>query len=174
MSHRRDHYEVLGVTSSATQAQVRAAYRRLAREWHPDAKPDAPDAERRFKAIGRAYETLGDPDRREAYDRRRSRGALTGPGEGRRQSYAVDEGPLYHEDLGHHSDFYQAGDPLSVADAAALTGRGPDLVRRHIRAGRLPATRAGRTYLLRRRDVERWDRLTAAARVVRADVRSRS
>ncbi len=158
MSQRRDHYEVLGVERNATPAEIRTAFRRLARESHPDTNRDTPDAERTFAAIARAYETLGDPGRRHAYDRRRSRGTFSGPGEGRRQTYAVDEGPLYHEDLGHHSDFYQAGDPLSVADAAVLVGRSSDAVRRAIRAGRLRATRDRTTYLLRRRDVEQWDR----------------
>jgi excisionase family DNA binding protein len=66
--------------------------------------------------------------------------------------------------MGHHSDFYQAGDPLSVADAAALTGRHPGVIRRAIRAHRLTASRDGQAYLLRRRDVERWDKTTVRRR----------
>lgn len=164
MSHRRSFYEVLGVEPSATQAQVRSAYRRLAREWHPDINRHSREAERNFKRLNRAYETLGDPERREAYDHRRERAVFAGPGGGERPSFHVDEGPLYHSDLGHHSDFYQAGDPLSVADAAALTGRHPEVIRRAIRDGRLPASRDGAAYLLRRRDVERLDRSMARRR----------
>lgn len=156
MSHRRDYYEILEVTPAASQADIRRSFRRLARHWHPDANAGSTEAEREFKRISRAYETLGDPGRRHAYDRRHSQARFAGPGGGERASWKVDEGPTYHSDLGHHSDFYQAGDPLSVADAAGLTGRHPATIRRAIRAGRLPAARDGRTYLLRRRDVERW------------------
>lgn len=161
MSHRRSYYEVLGVAPTASQAQIRAAFRILARRWHPDANREDAEAEREFKRISRAYEALGDADRRAAYDQRRERGRFAGPGGSERASFNVDEGPLYHSDLGHHSDFYQAGDPLSVADAAALTGRHPDVIRRAIRTGRLPTRRDGREYLLRRRDVERWHASTA-------------
>lgn len=157
MSHRRNHYEVLGVEPGASQAQVRSAFRRLARESHPDVNRGSREAEREFKRVSRAYETLGDPERREAYDRRHEQARFAGPGSGERPSFVVDEGPLYHSDLGHHSDFYQAGDPLSVADAAMLTDRHPDVIRRAIRDGRLAATRDGSAYLLRRRDVERLD-----------------
>ena len=68
MSGSRDHYAVLGVPPTATAAQIKAAFRRLARETHPDANPGDPEAERRFKRIGRAWEVLGDPARRRAWD----------------------------------------------------------------------------------------------------------
>lgn len=155
---RGDHYAVLGVARTATQAQIRTAYRRLARALHPDRNPGDPAAERRFKRVGRAYEVVGDPTRRAAYDQRLSRGRFAAPGTGGPASFSVDHGPVYHSDLGHHSDFYAAGDPLTVAEAAALTGRHPAWLRTAIRSGRLRATREGGTYLLRRRDVERLDR----------------
>lgn len=66
---RRDHYEVLEVDRSAGQEDIKRAYRRLARRWHPDANPDDPGAEARFKEIALAYEVLGDPERRASYDR---------------------------------------------------------------------------------------------------------
>jgi excisionase family DNA binding protein len=157
VSHRRDFYEILEVTPSATTAEMRASFRRLARQWHPDANGGSRDAEREFKRISRAWETLGDPGRREIYDRRHSQARFAGPGGGGQASFTADDGQFYHGDLGHHSDFYQAGDPLSVADAAELTGRHPDVLRRAIRDGRLAAVREGNAYLLRRRDVERLD-----------------
>ncbi|CAN5439241.1 hypothetical protein BH18ACT1_BH18ACT1_06980 [soil metagenome] len=62
-----DHYGVLGVGASASPEDIKRAYRRLARELHPDTNPD-PHAEERFKAVARAYEVLSDPERRRHYD----------------------------------------------------------------------------------------------------------
>jgi molecular chaperone DnaJ len=64
-----DYYEVLGVSRDATDADIKRAYRKLAREHHPDANPDDPNAEARFKEVAVAYETLSDPQRRANYDR---------------------------------------------------------------------------------------------------------
>src|ERR1700747_1203693 len=63
-----DYYEVLGVPQDADQDAIRRAYRKLARQYHPDVNSDS-DAEDRFKEIGEAYEVLSDPDKRERYDR---------------------------------------------------------------------------------------------------------
>ena len=62
-------YETLGVPPDATAAQIKKAYRRQARKYHPDSNPGDPDAEARFKEVTRAYEVLSDPDRRARYDR---------------------------------------------------------------------------------------------------------
>lgn len=64
-----DHYAVLGVPRDATADDIKKAYRRLARESHPDANPDDPHAEERFKEIGQAYAILSDPDKRARFDR---------------------------------------------------------------------------------------------------------
>jgi molecular chaperone DnaJ len=63
----RDYYEVLGVSREASETEVKKAFRRLARELHPDVNPE-PDAEDRFKEAAEAYEVLSDPERRSTYD----------------------------------------------------------------------------------------------------------
>lgn len=64
-----DYYQLLGVSRDAAQDEIKRAFRRLARETHPDANPGDTDAEHRFREIAQAYEVLSDPQRRAAYDR---------------------------------------------------------------------------------------------------------
>ncbi|MFI5272706.1 MAG: molecular chaperone DnaJ [Ktedonobacterales bacterium] len=68
MAAKRDYYEVLGVTRGANEEEVKKAFRRLARQFHPDVNKDK-SAEERFKEINEAYEVLGDAQKRQAYDR---------------------------------------------------------------------------------------------------------
>src|ERR671922_2613681 len=74
----RDYYEVLGVPRDADEAQVKKAFRRLARELHPDVNAHDPRAEEKFKEAAEAYEVLSDPERREIYDRYGHEGLRSG------------------------------------------------------------------------------------------------
>ena len=82
----RDYYEVLGVTRDADTLQIKKAYRKLARELHPDVNSHDPDCEEKFKEATQAYETLCDQERRQIYDTYGEaglrRGAGGGPGGG--------------------------------------------------------------------------------------------
>jgi molecular chaperone DnaJ len=68
MADKRDYYEVLGLSKGATEEEIKKAYRRLAKENHPDLNPGDKGAEARFKEIGEAYEVLSDADKRARYD----------------------------------------------------------------------------------------------------------
>ena len=65
----RDPYEVLGVARTASAEEIKIAYRKLARRFHPDVNPNDPSAEESFKEVGNAYSVLSDPDRRAVFDR---------------------------------------------------------------------------------------------------------
>ena len=77
---KRDYYEVLEVSRSATDAEIKKAYRRLAREHHPDVNKHDEEAEAKFKEIGEAYEALKDPQKRRTYDQFGHAGGPGGPG----------------------------------------------------------------------------------------------
>jgi molecular chaperone DnaJ len=80
MPKRRDYYEVLGVTTEADDAELKRAFRELARKYHPDVNPDDDVAEERFKEANEAYAVLSDPRRRSRYDRY-GHSAVTGAAE---------------------------------------------------------------------------------------------
>lgn len=66
---RRDFYQILGVSRSANTNQIKKAYRKLAKELHPDKNVDDPDATRKFQDLGAAYEVLSDAEKRKTYDK---------------------------------------------------------------------------------------------------------
>jgi molecular chaperone DnaJ len=78
VSATRDYYEILGVSRDADDAAIKKAFRRLARELHPDVNRDDPEAEAKFKQAAEAYEVLSDPERRATYDRYGHEGLRSG------------------------------------------------------------------------------------------------
>ena len=69
MAEKRDCYEILGISKSATDDEIKKAYRRMAKQYHPDANPGNKEAEDKFKEVNEAYSILSDPDKKSAYDR---------------------------------------------------------------------------------------------------------
>jgi len=69
MPATKDYYELLGIKKGATDDEIKKAYRKLARKYHPDVNPNDENAEKKFKEIGEAYDVLRDPKKREMYDR---------------------------------------------------------------------------------------------------------
>src|SRR3954464_15474594 len=68
MAAKRDYYEILAVERTATDEEIKKAYRKLAIKYHPDKNPGDKTAEEQFKELGEAYEALSDPQKRAAYD----------------------------------------------------------------------------------------------------------
>ena len=108
MAQKRDYYEVLGVNKNATDEELKKAYRKLAKKYHPDANPDnKEEAERKFKEVNEAYETLSDKQKRQMYDQF----GFDGP-----QGFGTGQGGGYYsygtgfDGFGGFSDFGDFGD----------------------------------------------------------------
>lgn len=76
----KDYYDILGVSERASAEEVKKAYRRLAKRYHPDANPESPEATERFKQVGEAYAVLSDSEKRQRYDQMRRMGPFGGFG----------------------------------------------------------------------------------------------
>src|SRR5215217_3172168 len=112
----KDYYKVLGVPKDATEAEIKKAYRKLAREFHPDANKGNAKAEERFKEISEANDILGDPKKRKEYDEARALfgngGFRPGPGAG---------GGSFNFDLG---DLFGGGAPGGAGSGSGAGGFG--------------------------------------------------
>ena len=124
----KDYYDILGVEPGAGEAELKTAYRRLARKYHPDVSKEA-GAEEKFKAVNEAYEALRDPEKRKAYDQLRARGYRPGDevqpppgGFGGRSGADFDE-IFAGGNNGGFSDFFQ--ELFGRGRAGAGPGAGP-------------------------------------------------
>ena len=111
----KDYYEILGLEPSAGEAEIKSAYRRLARKFHPDVSKEA-GAEEKFKSVNEAYEALRDPQKRAAYDQLRTRGYRPGDevqappggfGQGGPEGFDFDEIFAGGGAAGGFSDFFE-------------------------------------------------------------------
>ncbi|RXF74412.1 DnaJ C-terminal domain-containing protein [Hansschlegelia zhihuaiae] len=123
----RDPYDVLGVARSASEADVKKAYRKLAKTWHPDQKPDDPTAKEKFAEIGQAYELLSDKEKRGQFDR----GEIDAEGKPRFQGFPGGGpwGPRAGARRGgqaHDFEFRTGGGPFAGGRARAGRGGGAE------------------------------------------------
>src|SRR5438105_15798898 len=110
MAAQRDYYQLLGVAETATTDEIKKAFRRLAKQHHPDRNPNNPQAAERFKEINEAHDVLSDAEKRKKYDQLRRYGAFAGPGPGARRGRGAppDSGDFDISDLGGRGDIFSS------------------------------------------------------------------
>ena len=133
MAEKRDYYEVLGVNKNATDEELKKAFRKLAKKYHPDANPDnKEEAERKFKEVNEAYETLSDKQKRQMYDQF----GFNGP----QQGYGGGQGGGYYsygsgfDGFGGFTDFSDFGD-LGDIFSSFFTGSTRSRTKNSVRKG---------------------------------------
>lgn len=121
MASKRDYYEVLGVNKNATDDELKKAYRKLAKKYHPDANPDnKAEAEAKFKEVNEAYENLSDPQKRKMYDQF---GTVDPQGFGGAGGPFGGQGGYYSYSSSDFGDFGDLGDIFSSFFGGGFGGR---------------------------------------------------
>src|SRR5512146_2468829 len=116
MAQSRDYYQTLGLTDKATTDEIKKAFRRLAKQYHPDRNPNNPQAAERFKEINEAHDVLSDEEKRKKYDMLRRYGAFAGRSGGRadgRTGYSPPPGAGAEFDVSDLGGFGGLGDLFS-------------------------------------------------------------
>lgn len=129
MDPKKNYYQTLGLPEGASADEVRKAFRRLARKYHPDVNPGDKEAEAKFKEINEAHEVLRDPKKRQEYDAFRSGAFTGGPGSGPfRRTWGTGADPEGGGPWGQPFDIEDLfGDILRGGGAGRRFGRGSDL-----------------------------------------------
>lgn len=148
----KDYYDILGVKPEATDAELKAAYRRLARKYHPDVSKEA-GAEEKFKAVNEAWEALKDPDRRTAYDQLRARGYQAGDEVQPPPNWQHDVHFDFGEGGGEFSDFFESLFRREAGARANRPRRGRDL-HAHLAIGLQTAFAGGQERIVLRDPVQ--------------------
>src|SRR5438046_3212993 len=110
MASQRDYYQILGVSETATTDEIKKAFRRLAKQYHPDRNPNNPQAADRFKEINEAHDVLSAADKRKKYDQLRRYGAFAGAGQG----YGRGGGTRPGDDTDEHQSLLNTVGRLAV------------------------------------------------------------
>jgi curved DNA-binding protein len=175
----KDYYKVMGVARDATEAQIKQAYRKLARKYHPDVSKE-PDAEARFKEVGEAYEVLRSPEKRAAYDQL---GSGPRPGEDFRPPpdwgsgfEFSGAGPRADAGAADYSDFFESLFGAAGRDSARHnrrdfdTGRGEDHHAKVLLDLDATLTGGSRSFTLRVPEVDAQGRVATKERVLNVQV----
>jgi curved DNA-binding protein len=177
----KDYYKVMGVARDATEAQIKQAYRKLARKYHPDVSKE-PDAEARFKEVGEAYEVLRSPEKRVAYDRL---GSGPRPGEDFRPPPDWGSGFEFSgagqgagESSADYSDFFEALFGRAAGGRAgggrgrraSEIGRGEDHHAKVLLDLEATLTGGARSFTLRVPEIDAEGRIVAKERVLNVQV----
>jgi molecular chaperone DnaJ len=127
MATQRDYYQTLGVSESATTDEIKKAFRRLAKQYHPDRNPNNPQAAERFKEINEAHDVLSDAEKRKKYDQLRRYGAFAGAGQAYGRGGGTAPGSDGDFDLSDLGSFGGLGDLFSsIFGRRGASGRGDE------------------------------------------------